>query len=89
MMRDRKKKRGRQDTRKRKALREKMVRLLEREGTKGRERRRVRWRVDTFEEGSVDAVAPASQWLLRHSSARAYSFSKRFRAYPIAINRQC
>lgn len=28
-------------------------------------------RVDTFEEGSVDAVAPASQWLLRHSSARA------------------
>lgn len=36
-------------------------------------------RVDTFEEGSVDAVARASQWLLRHSSARACSLSKRFR----------
>jgi len=30
-------------------------------------------RVDTFEEGSVDAVTPASQWLLRHSSARAHA----------------
>lgn len=34
-------------------------------------------RVDTFEEGSVDAVAPASQWLLRHSSARGRALSLR------------
>jgi len=36
-----------------------------------------------FEEGSVDAVAPASQWLLRHSNARACSFSNCFRALQI------
>lgn len=50
---------------------EKMVRLpVGGEGAKGRRGGSGR-RVDTFEEGSVDAVAPASQWLLRHSSARA------------------
>lgn len=49
---------------------EKMVRLpVGGEGAKGRRGGSGR-RVDTFEEGSVDAVAPASQWLLRHSSAR-------------------
>jgi hypothetical protein len=55
-------------------------RKREREDARERVGREAGWwrgetggRVDTFEEGSVDAVTPASQWLLRHSSARAHA----------------
>lgn len=78
---------GRERNEKEKGLTRKWLdvskRARERERNRERERRvgeEVGRRVDTFEEGSVDAVAPASQWLLRHSGARAYSLSIRFRA---------
>lgn len=68
IMRDSKKKGGTKKRGKRKDLRENGQIQKRRGGRRVGEE--VGRRVDTFEEGSVDAVAPASQWLLRHSSAR-------------------